>query len=86
MAGAPSLLTRKEVIAFVRRTGKTALLCMRPNAFASVPGLSRCLAGPTEGDLILGLGSSAIGTLAKLRHCQVNRGWRQEGRQAKLSG
>jgi hypothetical protein len=48
LAGALSLLARKEVIAFVRRTGQTALLRMRPSAFTNVPGLPRCLAGPTK--------------------------------------
>jgi hypothetical protein len=48
LAGALSLLARKKVIAFVRRTGKAALLRMRPSAFTNVPGLPRCLAGPTE--------------------------------------
>jgi hypothetical protein len=48
LAGALSLLVHKEVIVFVRRTGKAALLRMRPSAFANVPGLPCCLAGPTE--------------------------------------
>jgi len=48
LAGALSLLARKEVIAFVWRTGKVALLRMRPSAFTNVPGLPCCLAGPTE--------------------------------------